>query len=1026
MAVRPLIIIGLEGNLPQNLPKRAIHIEPNRALIAFGTRQRKENDLLNALEMALNLKKDDLKIFVCEKSMSVKNGQLDPSVKKHPLDEFTHPLQNNQIWVEPAIARTYESYYLFDTPTLNTFYLKKIRAKKKRLRGLTSYYSRMVGRAWELNELSEILDQSFEERGQIVSVIGEGGMGKTRLYVDFEKILERDEVIHFKSQFPLDNRMPYSAIRDLIRQLVDFQSTPFDLTDIQKRILHYFLHPGEVQSWIATLEIEDVRQNIFEVICALLNQIKDTRMIFILDDVHWADKESIDLLHQLTPTIPKRQHMWLLIHRPDFMPDFNKALFYHQIFLKPLDEKQMQEQINTIFPFKHIAPSVLSKIHRFSRGNPFFVEEFFRHAFETHLIEPGQEIVLELNLEHDMPINIRAMIQARLDKLPKNLFETLKWLCVLGVELRVDEAHALIEHVGFNAHEMMDRLTQEHYLVEISAFPENKVGFYHDIIFETLRKNNLSEKETKERQIVVGDVLQKLYGEEAIKHALHIAQYYLRSKVTKNAYTIIHEAANQAYNQYNYTEALMHFNALFAQKSARKLINYHHMLDTYLKINKTDNSEEVFTEWKKIILKSKNKAALLDLYNFQIRLYLLQNKSEKAFQICENAQAFIRDNAEEKHQQMTFWLHEVNCYNLEENKMPASFSKTLFILRKLNGITPNTHKSVLYRSLYQFSTNLKKNTILSLDFIKKGIEATPLDASPEIKINLLKAYAYRTTSRKCDYGRSVRIWESIIQEKEKHGLIGNLEDFHAEKVVNNFFLGKYDKVLEGFAHIQKISPPDSFGKSYSAQWSALTHLVLNDFSTSKKILFDHRHTSVKNRYLSSMKAYTLSMYHLLSGDLKRAIRTLSLLKRMYEKKTLHHYVNDIELLILTTQLQFSNDIETHSFKDIPLLLKRGRVDYGYNYWAYQIYDLVYQTYNKDHTGKFDEIQPQKCPNAFLKQRLYVEKIKYLWKKGWADEAEKLRDEYRDVRKEMSIFMPDAYQEGFLNHPTLGVPDLNKL
>ncbi|MEZ4819689.1 MAG: AAA family ATPase [Bdellovibrionota bacterium] len=470
-------------------------ISKNQTLIPFGLVRRKENDHIQALNLAYRVKGPDTKSFVVEKVVEFDDQA--PAFSWEVIAPVSFKdLPNNHVQVSQTIAATYNKYFDFDTQQGITRLIQP-KKTKQRLRGMASAYEEMVGRQDELQELKEILDQSFQDRGQVTSIIGDGGLGKTRLWIEFEKHLEEQQVLYFFGSFAQHSSTDYSAFRQILIPFVQHFKQQLTFSKPQQYVLDYILSPNKENKFVTNLSRGDLEQNILQVIKHMLAEVTQNQIVFVLDDIHWADKKSKQLLSYLMPSIQNHGHMWLLIHRPEYSPNFQKKLFYHQINLQALNISQIEAQIKNMFQFKYISPSALQKIHAHSKGNPFFVEEIFRHSLENNIIKKNDSILQEIpSVSGNIPMNIQSMVQARLDSLEADVFLALKQLSIFGPEIYKEEAIAFLDQSGNKGENIIQSLLQESYLVELSAFPEDKIGFtmtlflkpYERIIFQTKRR----------------------------------------------------------------------------------------------------------------------------------------------------------------------------------------------------------------------------------------------------------------------------------------------------------------------------------------------------------------------------------------------------------------------------------------------------------------------------------------------------------------------------------------------------------
>ncbi len=321
-------------------------------------------------------------------------------------------------------------------------------------RGMPGVRTRMVGRSEQLGRLKELLRKVVQEKsGQMVTVLGEAGVGKSRLVFELENWIgsRTDSKYHiFRGRCRAENsQRPYTLFADLFA--MQFQIQDSDPADVlyQKMeagiaALQGDAEEGRMRShFIAQLCGFDFSQSPFlRGIHSDTRQIRDRSrrylveyfqaaarqrpVLLLLDDLHWADANSLDAVLQIAGSLGSHPLLTVCIARPDLLEShsqWGQHLRYHtRLELEPLSRPDSRELVSEIMQQYAQVPLVLRElVISSSEGNPFFIEELLKMLEEDQVIlhKDGQLQVDQdrlLNLE--VPATLTSVLQARLDSLP--------------------------------------------------------------------------------------------------------------------------------------------------------------------------------------------------------------------------------------------------------------------------------------------------------------------------------------------------------------------------------------------------------------------------------------------------------------------------------------------------------------------------------------------------------------------------------------------------------------------------------
>ena len=367
---------------------------------------------------------------------------------------------------------------------LKVYLVKRVKARAFRLttRGVEGLETRMIGREHELYQLQDALYRVISGGPlDMVTIIGEAGLGKSRLLYEFEYwyefLPESFRVFKGRAGERL-HRQPFMLLRDLFVfrfQIKDSDSTAVSREKMEQGFINFmgpdalkkahivghligidFSQSPHVQAIRndARLLYDRARQNIVEFFTAIAGQHPVNLM---LEDIHWADKASLDILEHVFQACVSLPILVVSLTRPvlfEERPSWGEN--YIRLELHPLSRETSRHLVREIL--RHVAniPQALEEIViSNAEGNPFYVEELIKVMIEDGVIEKGkaQWTVIPARLvELRVPATLTGVLQVRLDRLPPVEREILQRASVVGRTFW-DQAVAFLNHgKGNNGH----------------------------------------------------------------------------------------------------------------------------------------------------------------------------------------------------------------------------------------------------------------------------------------------------------------------------------------------------------------------------------------------------------------------------------------------------------------------------------------------------------------------------------------------------------------------------------------------
>ena len=325
--------------------------------------------------------------------------------------------------------------------------------------------TRFVGRQTELVALQQALERAGTGHGQVVAVVGEAGVGKSRLVYEFLHahhtpgwlVLESASVSYGKATpyFPvIDLLKRYSHVEDrddtrTIRAKLTGQVLTLDaaLQDAIPALLA-LLDALPEDSPFLTLDPPQRRQRTLEALKRVfLRESQEQPLLLVFEDLHWIDSETQALLNSLVEGLPTTRLLLLVNYRPEYQHSWGSKTYYTQLRLDPLEPASAEEVLQALLgddpSLTPLTPLLLAR----TQGNPFFLEESVRTLVETGVLvgEPGAYRLGQALPTIQVPATVQAVLAARIDRLPPEAKRLLQTAAVIGHEVPLSLLQAIVE-----------------------------------------------------------------------------------------------------------------------------------------------------------------------------------------------------------------------------------------------------------------------------------------------------------------------------------------------------------------------------------------------------------------------------------------------------------------------------------------------------------------------------------------------------------------------------------------------------
>ena len=440
-------------------------------------------------------------------------------------------------------------------------------------RGLT----RFVGRDVELEQLRQALERARAGHGQVVAVVGEPGVGKSRLFWEFTHshridgwlLVESSSVSYGKATafLPLiDLLRAYFLIeaRDearKIREKVTGKLLSLDraLEPSLPALLWLLDVPVEEPQW-QRLDPPQCRQQTLEGIKRLiLRESQVQPLLLVFEDLHWIDAETQALLDSLVESLPTARLLLLVNYRPEYQHAWGSKMYYRQLRIDPLPPESVEELLEGLLGLDPGLQPLKRLLVERTEGNPFFLEETVRTLVETKALagERGAYRLAKASQTLQIPATAQAILAARIDRLSPEDKRLLQAASVIGKDVPFTLLQALAEGPEESLRRGLTNLQAAEFLYEARLFPDLEYTFKHALTHDVAYGSLLQERRRTLHCRIV-ESIERLHPDRLAEHMERLAHHAFRGEVWDKAVAYLRQAGAKAFARSANREAATH------------------------------------------------------------------------------------------------------------------------------------------------------------------------------------------------------------------------------------------------------------------------------------------------------------------------------------------------------------------------------------------------------------------------------------------------------------------------------------
>lgn len=465
--------------------------------------------------------------------------------------------------------------------------------------GIEEPRARLIGRERELGDLTTAFGDITRGLGRFVAITGEAGIGKSRILGELKRTVEADiaKPLWLEGRCTeLSMTTGYGPFLDLFRRLFGWHPQD-DETERASRIIHFLEEMGAHEElteeqigevgpilgkllsvrfgseWdrvLANADSQQIRHRSFQAILDfLLGLSRRQPLILVLEDLHWSDSLSLDLIALLMESLPGAAIMLNCIYRSvkdhrsrDLIIIASRKCpgCYTEIVLRELTQKESNTFIEGLLGNQQLSSTLNDFLFQRSQGNPLYLQEIIRSLVEEGILNfnDGNWTFEPAYGEHlSVPVAIQSIIQSRVDRLPFRLKQALQRAAVIGQTFTA----RLIEAIPPPAAELeraLHDLTDSAFIFQERSFPEIEYSFRHVLLQEAIYQS-IPQRRRKELHRLVAESIERLFPDRLKEHCERLAYHFNKSDDADKAVEYLLKAGEKARLSYSNEEACRYF-----------------------------------------------------------------------------------------------------------------------------------------------------------------------------------------------------------------------------------------------------------------------------------------------------------------------------------------------------------------------------------------------------------------------------------------------------------------------------------
>ena len=436
----------------------------------------------------------------------------------------------------------------------------------------------LVGRDTELTILKDRWEQTLDELGQIVLLIGDAGLGKSRLIRELREHVIREDsegaaVIELRcSQY--HQGTSFFPIVEFFTRLLDFEShSAAERLEIVVRYLRELKIesaenvsllcgilnvPTDVRFPALALSPQKLKERTEELLLRWLKQLVEVSpVLFIVEDLHWLDPSTLELLEKYVSEFESGRVLSLLTFRPEFETPWKSKPHQTQIALNRLTKRQIGEMMRKRTKRKDIPEAILQQVIDRTDGIPLFIEEFTVLIVESGILDRADAGADAASLLNVIPATLHDLLLARLDRMDADR-EVIQLAATIGREFSFELLAASCSLPTADLQRELDKLVKAEILFQKGQGTEAGYIFKHALLQDAAYRSMLTRKRQACHQRIA-EVLETRFADIVNSQPALLAHHFTEAGVTDKGIQYWLKAGQRSQEQSANIEAIRHF-----------------------------------------------------------------------------------------------------------------------------------------------------------------------------------------------------------------------------------------------------------------------------------------------------------------------------------------------------------------------------------------------------------------------------------------------------------------------------------
>jgi class 3 adenylate cyclase/tetratricopeptide (TPR) repeat protein len=451
---------------------------------------------------------------------------------------------------------------------------QRSRLRAAAARGLT----RFVGRETELEQLRLALGHAAGGQGQVMAIVGEPGVGKSRLVWEVTHSHRTHGWLAVQaSSVSYGKATLYMPVVDLLKGYFKIQDRD-DQREIREKVMGKLLALDQslgptLSAFLGLLDVpvDDSQWQVLDppgrrartleaMKRLLLRESQEQPLLIVFEDLHWIDTETQAVLDSLVESLPAARILLLVNYRPEYRHGWASKTYYGELRLSPLPQESTEELLRALLGSDPELRSLGRNLIERTEGNPFFLEESVRTLVETGVLvgEPGAYRLAKPFQATQMPPTVQALLGARIDRLPAEAKRLLQAAAVIGTEVPLLLLQAVAEMPDETLGRDLAHLQAAEFLYETSLYPDVEYTFKHALTHEVVYRTLLQE-----RRIAlhgrIANALEAMYAGRLGQHVERMAHHAVQGRLWALAVRYLRESGVKALVRSAHREAIEYF-----------------------------------------------------------------------------------------------------------------------------------------------------------------------------------------------------------------------------------------------------------------------------------------------------------------------------------------------------------------------------------------------------------------------------------------------------------------------------------